>query len=139
MWPDLPLEFNVFGTPVSIQSKNPTAKQDWQSAVLAAARTAVDAANWAFDRHRLSITMFYFPQEAMPGDLDNIVKPVLDALWPHIYLDDSLIDRLIVQRFDVSIPRTFAAPSETLLAAVTAQDPVLYIRLAEASFEGVTP
>ena len=83
--------------------------------------------------------MFYFPQAPMAGDLDNIVKLILDALQPHIYVDDSLIDRLVVQRFDPSGTYTFASPSDTLVAAMATQDPVLYIRLAEVSFEDVAP
>lgn len=83
--------------------------------------------------------MFYFPQAPMPGDLDNIVKLVLDALQPNIYVDDSLIDRLLVQRFDPSGTYTFASPSDTLSTAMATRDPVLHIRLAEVSFEDVAP
>jgi crossover junction endodeoxyribonuclease RusA len=139
MWPDLPLEFNVIGTPVSFQSDNPRAKQDWQSNVLAAAQATVEPGSWAFDSSRLSVTMFYFPQAPLPGDLDNIVKLILDALMPNIYIDDSLIDRLVVQRFDPSGTYTFASPSDTLVAAMATPDPVLYVRLAEVSFEDIDP
>jgi crossover junction endodeoxyribonuclease RusA len=139
VWPDLPLEFTVVGTPVSVQSSNARAKQEWQDTVRAASRAAVDGGSWAFDSSRLSVTIFYFPQEPMPGDLDNIVKLILDALQPNIYLDDSLIDRLVVQRFDPAGSHTFASPSDTLLTAMATQDPVLYIKLMEVSFEDVTP
>ena len=137
MWPALPLEFNVIGTPVSLQSANPRARHDWQTTVLAAARAIVQPESWAFDTSRLSVTMFYFPQAAMPGDLDNIVKLVLDALEPNIYIDDSLIDRLVVQRFDPAATYTFASPTDTLAAAMATRDPVLYVRLAEVNLEDV--
>ena len=35
----------------------------------------------------------------MTGDLDNRVKPILDALSGPVYIDDRQVDRLVVQRF----------------------------------------
>jgi hypothetical protein len=71
----------------------------------------------------------------MPGDVDNIVKLTLDALRPNIYLDDELIDRVLVQRFDPTGSFTFATPSETLVAAMALEEPVLYIKIAEVPLE----
>lgn len=139
MWPDLPLEFYVVGTPVSFQSDNARTKQDWRDSVLAAARRTIEPGSWAFDSSRLSVTMFYFPQAPMPGDLDNIVKLVLDALKPNIYIDDSLVDRLLVQRFDPASTYSFDSPSDTLAAAMAIEDPVLYVKLAEVSLEDIAP
>ncbi len=34
------------------------------------------------------------------GDIDNIVKPILDALCHHIYMDDRQVQRLVVQKFE---------------------------------------
>ncbi len=137
MWPELPLEFNVVGTPVSVQSDNARAKQEWKAKVLTAAVDVVGGGGWAFDATRLAVTMFYFPQSSMPGDLDNIIKLTLDALKPNVYLDDDLVDRIVVQRFDPTGSFTVASPSETLVAAMVMRQPVLYIRLAELSLEDV--
>jgi hypothetical protein len=138
VWPELPLEFNVVGTPVSFQSDNVKAKQEWKAKVLAAALNAIDSGSWAFDQARLAVTMFYFPQSPMPGDLDNIVKLTLDALNPHVYLDDELVDRVLVQRFNPAGSFTFASPSDTLVTAMALEEPVLYIRIAEVQLEDVT-
>ncbi|MER9586744.1 RusA family crossover junction endodeoxyribonuclease [Mesorhizobium sp. M0276] len=139
MWPELPLEFNVIGTPVSFQSDNSKAKGEWKSKVLAAAMAAIEGGSWAFDETRLAVTMFYFPQSPMPGDLDNIVKLTLDALQPNLYLDDELIDRILAQRFDPAGSFTFAAPSNVLVSAMALEEPVLYIRVAEVPLEDVAP
>lgn len=144
MWPTLPLEFNVIGTPVSHQSQNARARDQWKQTVLAAARSAIAAQignehqAWAFADHRLSVTMFYFPQDRMAGDIDNIIKLTLDALRPHVMLDDGLVDRLVVQRFEQSSTDfSFANPSEALVQALAMDQPVLHIRLADVSLEGV--
>jgi len=138
VWPDLPLEFNVVGTPVSSQSDNAKAKHEWKAKVLTAAMAAIEGGSWAFDEVRLAVTLFYFPRSPMAGDVDNIVKLTLDALKPNVYLDDELIDRVLVQRFDPTATFTFASPSETLVEAMALKEPVLHIRIAEVPLEDIT-
>ncbi|MBX3504065.1 MAG: RusA family crossover junction endodeoxyribonuclease [Parvibaculum sp.] len=139
MWPQLPLEFNVIGTPVSFQSDNSRAKAAWKNMVLTAALSVVESGSWAFSDTRLAVTLFYFPQEDMPGDVDNIVKLVVDALIPNIYIDDEVVDRVVVQRFSPSQEVRFAEPSAMLVAAMALKEPVLYVRIAEVSLEDIRP
>jgi hypothetical protein len=138
MWPKLPIEFNVVGTPVSFQSDNPKSKGEWKKRVLEAALSVIDPGSWAFDEQRLAINLFYFPQATMAGDIDNIIKLTIDALIPNIYVDDELIDRVLVQRFDPSGGYTFASPSETLIAAMELAEPVLYISVLEVPLKDLT-
>jgi len=137
MWPELPLEFLVVGTPVSLQSSNPKAREDWKALVLAAAEAEVDGGSWAFVDSQLSVTLFYFPQAQMQGDVDNIAKLAIDALAPRIYLDDSLVDRVLVQRFYPDNPVTFIDPSEKLLKALTIKEPVLFVKIDDVKLEEV--
>lgn len=139
MWPDLPIEFSVAGTPVSLQSGNARAKAEWKAKVLTAARTAVPPGSWALQQGGLAVTLFYFPQDDMVGDIDNIAKLVLDALQPNIYGDDQQIDRLVVQRFPTSLFSPFAAPSDVLVTAMARTEPTLYIRIAEAPTQDIPP
>lgn len=146
MWPSLPIEFLVVGTPVTLQSGNSRARAAWQRLVLEAAEAAlrdaeneIDAKLWAFhDWPRLSFTMFYFPASPMLGDIDNIVKLTMDALVPRVYTDDAIVDRVLVQRFNVRDAAAFVAPSEVLLSAMAVEDPVLYICVDEVSAVGVS-
>lgn len=138
MWPELPLEFYVVGTPVSLQSSNTRAKEEWKRLVLAAAESEIDGGSWAFYDVRLSITLFYFPQAQMQGDIDNIAKLTIDALKPRIYVDDSLVDRVLIQRFYPDQDVAFAKPSGMLLSALSEQDPVLFIKLDELSQDEIT-
>ena len=137
MWHELPIQFIVIGTPVSSQSTTSRSRDEWKAKVAAAANTILDGSGWAFDETRLSVTLFYFPNAEMPGDVDNIVKLTLDALMPRVYLDDELIDRVLVQRFSPDDSVTFASPSETLVSAMALREPALYIKITGVQVEDV--
>lgn len=81
------------------------------------------------------MTLYYFPSAPMQGDVDNIVKLVLDALCGHMYVDDSQVDRIVVQRFQPGSLFSFASPSATLEEALERPDSVLYVRLSDDPFE----
>lgn len=68
----------------------------------------------------------------MQGDIDNIVKPILDALIPFIYMDDSQVERVWAQKFepDRPIPLLIAEnPTAALSSILDAEPPALYIRI----------
>jgi crossover junction endodeoxyribonuclease RusA len=132
--PEFPIEFLVHGTPVSLQAKRPESRAQWQERVRLASRAVLPEGHWA-TTGRVSVTMYYFPDAPMRGDIDNIVKPVLDALGRHIYLDDSQVERVVIQKFEPGNIFSFATPSATLAAAMDARKPVLYVRLSENPFE----
>jgi crossover junction endodeoxyribonuclease RusA len=74
----------------------------------------------------------------MQGDIDNIVKLVLDALCGHIFVDDPQVDRVVVQRFNPGDRFGFASPSATLEEALKQPQSVLYVRLSDDPFEELT-
>lgn len=71
----------------------------------------------------------------MAGDIDNIVKPILDALAQLIYVNDQQVDRVVVQRFDPGKVYEFANPSDRLREAMEAEKPLTYIRVTDDPFE----
>ena len=81
------------------------------------------------------MTLFYFPEAAMQGDIDNIVKPILDALAQHIHIDDAQVERLVVQKFEPGNIFLFSAPTAILSAALRSRKPLLYVRLSIDPFE----
>lgn len=81
------------------------------------------------------MTLYYFPAAPMQGDVDNIIKLVLDALSGHIYGDDSQVERIVVQKFEPGNLFAFTAPSGSLQDAVGGPKPVLYVRLSDDPFE----
>ena len=83
----------------------------------------------------MSVTLYYLPDEEMEGDIDNIVKPVLDALCKHIYLDDHQVERVLVQKFEPGNVFSFGQPTSVFSSALIAEKPVLYVRVSNAPFE----
>lgn len=131
-----PLEFHVPGTPVSLQGSS-RSKERWKKVVEEAARKRrQDTVEIPFlDGRSLALTIYYFPSEPMVGDIDNIVKPIVDALKGVAYLDDHVIERIVVQKFEPDEAPQFEQPSDQLLAALDAtagaegRFPVVYVRI----------
>ncbi len=88
-----PVEFIVQGTPVSLQAKRAESKVIWKERVKQASYSALPEDHFATDLS-LAVTLFYFPDGQMQGDVDNIVKPILDALDKHIYFTDRQVERV---------------------------------------------
>jgi len=130
---EFPLEFIVAGTPVSLQAKRPASRDAWRQLARTASRASLPDFFFASDK-RLAVTIYYFPLERMRGDIDNIVKPILDALSHHIYMDDEQIERLVVQKFESGNAFEFARPSTKLAEAIKGPTPVLFVRLSEPPF-----
>ena len=129
MEPDFPLEFIVLGTPVSHQRGNSKAKQEWKDLVRASSAANLPEMHFATDQ-RLAITLYYYPEDHMVGDVDNIVKLTLDAMCKHIYLDDDQVERIVVQKFERGRIVAFGDPTKTLAACMLGVKPALYIRVS---------
>ncbi len=127
--PTLPFEFVVQGIAISAQG-SPRSKNAWKEAVRQAARSALPEGAWQLFAP-LEITIFLFPAAQMQGDIDNRVKPILDALSGYVYRDDEQVERLVVQRFGPAAPSRFLDPSDVLISALGADGPVVYIRVAD--------
>jgi hypothetical protein len=129
-----PLEFVVGGTPVSLQAKRRKSLQEWKDRVADAARKALPEAHFVTSKP-LSITLFYFTAAPLQGDIDNIVKPILDALGSIVYIDDRQLHRVLVQKFEPGNVFEFGSPSRALAEAIGKPKPTLYIRLSNNLFE----
>jgi hypothetical protein len=130
-----PLEFVVEGTPVSLQAKRRRGSlREWKDRVAGAARRVLPEAHFVTSRP-LAITMFYFAAAPIQGDIDNIVKPILDALCRVVYIDDHQINRVLIQKFEPGNIFEFASPSHVLAEAIGKPKPTLYIRLSSNPFE----
>ncbi len=82
----------------------------------------------------MAVTLYYLPEKPMVGDIDNIVKPILDALSRHLYLDDRQVERVVVQKFEPGAGYQFKQPT-AILARALAHRPVLYVRVSNNPFE----
>lgn len=125
-----PFEFMIRGIPISLQASNAT-REAWEERVRDAARVRqLHTYELGFLDHRaLAVTIYYFPSDPMDGDIDNIVKPILDGLAPIAYLDDKFVERVVVQKFEPLVGWELAAPSDQLAQALDMEPPVVYVRV----------
>jgi hypothetical protein len=124
-----PFEFNVAGVPVSLQAKRAESREQWKDRVRAASSIGLPKPHFATN-DPLAVTIFYFPPEAMQGDVDNIVKPILDALSRHLYCDDRQVERVVVQKFEPQRLVEFVEPSRVLQDALAAERPIVHISVS---------
>ncbi len=125
-----PLEFIVHGVPISSQASRSASKVAWKTLIRAASAAVLPEGHFC-STGRMAVTLYFFPGQPMQGDIDNIVKPILDALSRHVYLDDRQVERLVVQKFDGKPVFDFSDPSRTLSEATDGAKPVLYIRISD--------
>jgi crossover junction endodeoxyribonuclease RusA len=118
-----PLEFLVHGTPVSHQAERRKSIEEWKNLIVGAVQPLLPE-NHLLSASPLAITLFYFPPTPMQGDVDNIVKPILDALSKKIYMDDKQFHRVLVQKFEPGNIFQFASPSEALVGAIEGTKPI---------------
>lgn len=125
-----PLEFFIEATPMSLQA-SARSKALWRATVRNSAYNRVrETVDWPFlDDWRVAVTIYYFSLIEMEGDVDNIVKPILDGMINVAYLDDRVVERVLVQKFDPGIRRSFADASDVLSDALRRRPPVVYIRV----------
>lgn len=125
-----PLEFFIEETPKSLQASS-RSREQWKQTVGDAARLRVrETVDMEFlDSRPLAVTIFYFPAAEMEGDVDNIVKLIQDGMINIAYLNDRVIERVLAQKFEPGIERTFADVTQKLAAALDADAPVVYIRV----------
>jgi len=71
----------------------------------------------------------------MQGDIDNIVKPILDGLSKCIFVDDHQIERIVVQKFEPDKVFAFVNPSPALSEALGAERAALYIKVSGDAYE----
>lgn len=129
-----PVEFTVLGTPLSLQAKNTVAKAEWKERVREASRKRLPRPHFASSR-RVAVTMYHLPERPVEGDIDNIVKLILDALSRHIYLDDAQVERVVVQKFEPENVFNVSKPSAEMAGALGGPKPAVYVRISDDPFE----
>jgi crossover junction endodeoxyribonuclease RusA len=126
-----PLEVVLQGTPVTLQSRNPPRRDAWKDRVTEATRDRQqETYELGFlDDRALAVTIYYFPSAPMDGDVDNIVKLILDGMKGFAYLDDHVVERVTVQKFEPDAGWEFLTITDQLALALDTEAPVVYIRV----------
>jgi hypothetical protein len=106
---------------VSLQASSQS-KERWKKKVTEAARRQQqESYELGFlDNRALAVTIYFIASDPMEGDIDNIVKPIMDSLI-------GVVERVVVQKFEPEGGWNFSNPSDRLSAALDKQPPVVYV------------
>jgi crossover junction endodeoxyribonuclease RusA len=124
------IEFFVAGTPLSLQGSRKSVER-WKGTIADAARQRIRETDELgfLDRRPLSLLIYYFPSAPMIGDIDNIVKPIMDASVRIAYMDDGDVERVVIQRFEPQVEWYFSDPADQLAVALDIDPPIVYLRI----------
>lgn len=90
--------FAVMGSPVSAQS-SPNSKRKYQMKVAEAASSNIASATGADTNIKIEIDWFADGFHNKP-DVDNILKPIQDALKGIVFPDDNQVENIVVRKHD---------------------------------------
>ncbi|WP_076395210.1 RusA family crossover junction endodeoxyribonuclease [Rhizobium sp. RU33A] len=133
-----PFDFFIAATPVSLQGRAGSVAR-WKAAVAQAAQARISERDLQtyLVSSPLAITIYYFPTAPMVGDIDNIIKPIMDALIGVAYIDDQMVEMVTVQKFEPEVGWEITSRSEQLVLALDrinaseAPTPVVYVHIAD--------
>ena len=123
----LPFEFTILGPPVSQQSRNRARLRAWKTVVANAANVVANGAPVA-DDVAIEITYYY---DGDTPDVDNIIKPIQDALKGVVYADDNQVVDTRSRKTRIDGSFTIRCASAVLLNAFAAGDPFLHVRITD--------
>lgn len=126
----IPFEFVIGGPPVSQQARRRELVRHWTQEVRSVARQCWDAEPPLSGDVAVTITYFY---DRTPLDVDNIPKPILDALRGLVYSDDSQVSDLLCRKRDLHAELRIQNASTTLLGSLRDAEPILHIAVAETT------
>ena len=129
-------EFVVDGPPVSQQTKNKIGLGQWKNSVRNAATKRWEIGTPFSGDVLVSITYFYIDS---PPDVDNMTKPILDALKGLIYIDDRQVSDLVCRKRDLNSDLRIQNPSALLSTRLRGSGQFLYINIRDASSQEVSP
>jgi crossover junction endodeoxyribonuclease RusA len=131
----LPFEFTIDGPPVSSQTRNRPRLQRWKVDVRQAATARIVAGAAAVTGPvRISMTYYY---EGDPPDVDNIIKPVQDALNGLVFVDDTQCQETKSRKRPLNGSYQIKGASGVLLQAFARGLEFLHVRVEECPHDGV--
>ena len=133
----LPFEFVIPQRPISQQARRQSRLREWKAFVADHARLAmVGHRDLASDP--VALRLLYIYDEAAL-DVDNILKPIQDALIGVLLGDDSIITDVEIRRRWRKTTFTLNAVSPTLAAGLALGGEFVYVALSDAPAQDVLP
>lgn len=132
----IPLEFTIDGSPVSQQARKRQLVRQWQQEVRNVAER-----EWKGEppvAEELMVTIIYV-YDAIPLDIDNIPKPILDALQGLVFINDNQITDLICRKRDMNTELQVQYFSPALDEALDSSMPFVHIIIGNAPDQEMIP
>jgi Holliday junction resolvase RusA-like endonuclease len=132
----VPFEFVIDGPPVSQQTRRRTRVREWTQEVKSVAQSRWNTESPFVGEVIVIITYFY---EDASLDVDNIPKPILDALKGLVYSDDTEVSDLLCRKRDLNGDLRIQNPSSVLLDTLrNSEQQFLHITVDNAQNQEVT-
>ncbi|HXZ02184.1 MAG TPA: RusA family crossover junction endodeoxyribonuclease [Stellaceae bacterium] len=132
-------EFAVSGVP---RTAGALSVGKWQSSIRAAADAVWPYLQPAIETD-ISITIVYFHFGDTSIDVDNMSKPILDALKPTYIRDDRFVAQLVARRTRLAPGLILTSPGTVLLGAIDAAKEkgtdFVYIKISDPPDHGQIP
>lgn len=119
---ELPFEYAVAGRPYSSESKT-RGYNNWRARALSAVAETVDTKTRGYGyrptNHQLRAVIVWLsaePDASDYPDVDNVIKPLLDALEHQVIADDGQFHRIEISRIDLNRPAL--EPPESVMMAL---------------------
>jgi crossover junction endodeoxyribonuclease RusA len=109
------MEFIVRGAPRSTNA-NPRSRNLWRERVAGAARNQLGP-KYPPIEEEISVVVIYFYRGQAALDVDNIAKPLLDALKGVVFRDDAQVSELRVRKTSVAESFSLSGASPVLTEA----------------------
>lgn len=132
-----PCEFVLPQRPISQQARRQARLREWKQLVAEHARLAVEEPRvLATDPVALRLLYLY---DDIALDVDNILKPILDALIGVVLEDDSVITDVEIRRRWRGASFTYDTISPVLAAGLSLDREFVYVALTDAPAQDVLP
>jgi crossover junction endodeoxyribonuclease RusA len=127
------VEFIIEGTPVSQQTKSSGSLRIWKDVVrLEAKVNQIKSAS--LKSVKLTIIYFY---DGVNIDVDNIIKPIQDALIGVAYLDDKQVIDVLSRKRNLNNALRITTVTPVLESGLSLGEEFLYITVEETSDEEI--
>ena len=130
-------EFVLPERPVSQQVRRRARLHEWKQLVAECARSAIEAPR-VLATQPVALRLLYLYDD-IALDVDNILKPILDALIGVLLEDDSVITDVEIRRRWRGASFTFNAIPPVLAAGLSLDREFVYVALSDAPAQDVLP
>lgn len=120
-------EFIVTGSPVSLQRNNRAKLQEWKAKIREVVAESLPIGMQATSEPVQVIITHYCVTQI--SDLDNIIKPIVDAMNSIVYVDDRQVTDLTVKRRKLKELVDFTVISPLIAEALATGQEFIYVKI----------